>query len=213
MKRLLSVLVVVTMLVVCLFAGLDANKTQAQASEPPVTCTVQVSNVICVAAGVTILNQHLTLPTVTVPGPTVTIPPIRTTQTVTVPGPTQTVTAPGAVQTITEPGSVVTETVKPTNGPSALPTATQTVTAGGLTSVTTVTATPGQDDADDGTLDPDSGPLAAIPPTVVKAGVGVGIIALLAALILLGMYGGYYIGYKDSDKADANFFRALLNKQ
>lgn len=215
MKRISSVLVIIVMMVACLFAGIDAN--QAQASDPPpVTCTIQVSNVICVAAGITILNQHLDLPTVTVAGPTtnVTLPPIRTTQTVTVPGPTKTVQVPGQTQTIADPAQTVTQTVRPTNGPSALPTATQTVTTdSGLTSTTTITVSPVQPTPTSGTLDPDSGPLKNVPPVVIKTGVGVGIIALLALLILLGMYGGYYLGYKDSDKADANFFRALLNKE
>jgi hypothetical protein len=78
-------------------------------------------------------------------------------------------------------------------------------------SVTTVTATTRQDPAPSDTVDPGSGPFDAIPPPVVKAGVGLGIVAALAVLILIGMYAGYYIGYKDSEKAEANFFRALLN--
>jgi hypothetical protein len=201
MKRLVSILAVIAMLIACIFAGVNAS---AEANDPTPTCTVQVSNVICVLAGVTILNQPINVPTVHVTGPTVTvtIPPIRTTQTVTVPGPTHTVTAPGSTQTITASPVVTTETVTATNGPSALPTAT--VTANGLSSATTtVTATPRQDPSPSGTVDPDSGVLSNIPPTVVKTGVGLGIIALLALLILLGMYGGYYIGYRDSDKADA----------
>ena len=158
------------------------------------------------------MNQPISLPTVTVPGPTVTLPPPPRV-TVTVPGPTHTVTAPGGTQTISGPTQTVTQTTKPTNGPTALPTETVTVSGGLDTSATTVTATPRQPEPTSGTLDPDSGVLDSVPPVVVKAGVGVGIIALLAVLILLGMYGGYYIGYKDSDKADANFFRALLNKE
>ena len=215
MKRITAAFLIILLLMACLLAGADANRANAA---DPVECTVRVGNVICVAAGVTILNQPLNLPTVqvTVPGPTVTLPPpprATVTNTVTVPGPTVTApAAPGATQTITEPGSVTTITTGPTAGPTRLPGATQSVTET-ATAVTTVTATPRQDPSPSGTLDPDSGTIFNLPAPIVKTGVGFGIVSLLALLILLGMYGGYILGYKDSDKADANFFRALLNKE
>lgn len=37
-------------------------------------------------------------------------------------------------------------------------------------------------------------------------------VLLIVLFLLLGMYAGYYLGYKDSDKAEAKFIRAVLRK-
>lgn len=211
MKRIVSIFLVFLLIIACTFAAVDA-RNEAHAADPTPTCTVQVSNVVCVLAGVTILNSPINIPTVHVPGPTVTVSVPPVTQTVHIPGPTQTVTLPGGTQTITVTPAPATQTVTAPNSPSALPTATVTTTVQGGLGTTTVTSTPRQPQPTSGTLDPSGGgPLAGVPRIVKVTGVGVGIIALLALLILLGLYGGYYMGYKDSDRADANFFRALLN--
>lgn len=221
MKRLSVVLVVLVMLVACLFAA-TTSSSQAQAPEP--VCTVQLLNIVCVQAGVQVLNQPLAIPTVritlpplTVPGPTRTVTvspnPVRPTATV-----TQRVTetapgAPGATRTIQGPTTTVTKTVGPQKAPQA--TVTTTATPQVISSTETVTASPGQPTPTPGTLVPGGTRFFpdSIPPPVVKAGVGIGILLALAALILLGMYGGYYLGYKDKDKKEAKFLRALLNKE
>lgn len=84
-----------------------------------------------------------------------------------------------------------------------------------------VTITPqpepsGQDDTQGDTIEPEEEPAVVIPEIELSTpeAVGLGTLSILglALLILLGMWLGYYLGYKDSDKAEAKFYRALLGK-
>lgn len=136
-----------------------------------------------------------------IPGPTststVTPPPV----TVTVPGP------PGPTQTVTETSQP--ETVTAT--PDAVPDET-------VTETTTVSPSEtGQDPVDDGTLgdnEPDDtsdidfgdGDI-----TIEEAGIGILTLLALVGLLLLSMYAGYVLGYKDKEAKDTRFMRALLD--
>lgn len=173
--------------------------------EPLVNCSqVKISlsqvRITCSAAGIVVLNTVLNLPqappitlppivgpTIRVPGPTVHVPGPTQTATVNVPGGTQTVKAPGPTATVTE---------------SALPSAGPTVTV----------SASGQDSPSSGTLAPRD-PVISFPSinTVPKA-VGIGLLAtlLLVGLILLALWAGYVMGFKDKERKDNDFSRALL---
>jgi hypothetical protein len=45
----------------------------------------------------------------------------------------------------------------------------------------------------------------------VEAGIGLLTLLALIGLILLGMYAGYILGYKDKERKDTDFMRALLD--
>lgn len=195
--------------------ALNSN-TQANADSPLIYCsqvridkdTVQIN---CTVAGILQAPIFVQLPTV--PPVTIEVPVPGATQTikVNVPGPTKTVTVPGDTQTVSVPGPTKTVTVRPTsNSPTALPApGGQTVTESATvetTATVTVTAEPSEVPND---------PVVSIPgvPDVVeKAALGLLSIIALCALMLLGMYLGYYIGYRDSDSANARFMGALRDE-
>jgi len=122
-----------------------------------------------------------------------------------VPGPTATVTefvsGPQPVETITAPAQTVTTT--PNAGP---------------TSTVTITAEPSRQPATEGgTIGPDNNDTVLTFPKIELStpevvGLGIGTVALMMLLIILGMWAGYYLGYKDSDKAEARFLKSLLTK-
>lgn len=203
------------------------------------TVTVVVDNVVEVPGPtVTIPGETVTLPvpgptvtvpgaTVTAPGATVTLPPI--------PGPTvslppiireiikiiqlpgETVTLPSETRTVTKsPEPRIIERV--VNGPERV---VRVVQPGrpGPTVTATVTATPeaGQPGPVPDRIEP-AAPLD--PPGIdfsdginTPAEVGLSTLTLLGlmGLILLGLYGGYILGYKDKERAETNFMRALLD--
>lgn len=190
-------------------------------------CILDISGTIgLVICGGEIIDR-LPLPTITIKGPTITLPPLppvtirppRVTETVTVPGPTTVVTqAPGGtetvyvVETVVGPTSNVTvsttetTTARPSDGP------TQTVTE---QTETTVTASPTrQPEPDDGKVEPEppAVDLGDGKTTIVEAGLGVLSLLALVGLILLGLYAGYVLGYKDRENKDTKFMRALLEQ-
>jgi hypothetical protein len=200
----------------------EAQAAPATSAEPVINCTDikigQQVRIKCTAAGIVVLNTVVDLPVVQLPGATIKLP--GETETITK-GPTKTITAtpgnnePGATVTITKPAQPgPTTTLRPNGQP--VPMVTKTTTE---TQTTTVTATPSATATTGGTIDPrtdkDDG-VIQIPETTLDApeAVGIGTLAvfLMALLILLGMYAGYYMGYKDSEKAEADFFRSLLRK-
>lgn len=170
----------------------------------------------CVAAGVLVLSTTIPLPTIQLPGATITLPNQTETVTVrpepiTVPGPTTTVTK--TTQPNVEPRII--------QGPTRTVTASQTVTGPTATSTATVTATPTpsrQPVSDGDTMEsPDEEDSVVVIPELdlsFPEAVGLGLLSVLAIalLILLGMYSGYYIGYKDSEKQEAKFLRSLLRR-
>jgi hypothetical protein len=89
-----------------------------------------------------------------------------------------------------------------------------------VTATETVTAEPtGQPATTPGTIEPT--PSDDLRPQIfpevdlgTPGAVGLGFfsILLISTLILIGMYAGYYLGYKDGDKEEAKFLRALLGK-
>lgn len=219
--RIASIVVVLFMALVMIPIAWHSN-TQAEAYDPAVNCsqvridkdTVQIN---CSIAGVAVAPIYVQLPTV--PPVTVNVPVPGATQTikVNIPGPTKTVTvavtAPGATQTVHEPGPTKTVTVRPTpNSPSALPSSGGQSSSGSGTVETTVTATTTV------TAEPSTGPndpvisIPGVPDVVNKAALGLLSIIALVALMLVGMWLGYYIGYRDSDSANARFMRALRDE-
>jgi formin 2 len=189
-----------------------AIQPPADSVQPIVYChTVvgQQTRVVCNAAGIIVLNQVVNVPTVTLPpvtGPTVTVPVPGHTETVHVPGPT--IKEPGSTETIYEPGETVTEHSTVTAQPSSLP------------SPSTITVSPsGQPGTTGGTVvpTPDQGNSITtiyrnIPGPLKTVGISTLALLLLVGLLLLGMWLGYILGYKDSDRANARFMQALRDK-
>lgn len=179
-----------------------------------VECTDTLGNII--PAGQ--VNLETVIDEVLVPGPTITLPPItkfverpRATRTITVPGPTKYVTPEASTQRVFVSGP--TRTV-------AGPVRTTTVTPDSMAVEATVTATETvtrQTTVYRDKVVPDNKPdefLFDFPPvsTPEAVGIGIGAVVALMLLVLLALMGGYAIGYKDSDKENANFMNALRDK-
>lgn len=184
-----------------------ASSQPAQATDV-INCTsLRISTdqvrIQCTAAGLVVLNTVVNLP----PGPTIEVTLPAATVTVRVPGPSETQTikvpVPGPTKTVH-----VTETVL---GPSSAP-STATVTVPGPT----ITMTTGQVDNDDGTLDPEpDDPVVSIPnidSPAKAAGLGLALLLIIIGIALCGLYAGYVLGYKDSDRKSADFIQAMLDK-
>lgn len=240
MKRIISVLVVVVMLICCGFS-ISANAAdpepnpQAASAAPLVDCQVVVGNntrVVCSAAGLVVLNTEVNLPTVTLPPLVVrtTAPGTVTTRTVEVPGNTRTVTRtaqpePQGIVTVTRTASpepritsapTATRTINPTvtATSTATATATSTVTAPGQTETSYVTVAPAPTQvAEPGT---DRNTFIPLPfpedNPVLKAVVGTGYILAFLALLILTMWLGYYLGYKNSDRENSNFLKLISDQ-
>jgi hypothetical protein len=182
-------------------------------------CMVQTSNnssslLICDGNLVKKIPIPVISTTVTIPAPTAPPAPAVPTVTVTVPGPTQTVYRPGKKIEVPGPTKTIyyaeieTRTkYLPYPKPVFL---TETVTASGQPNQTSATVgsapSPSSGEETSGGNDTAS-PFSKVPAKII----GISTLTALAllALILLGMYIGYYIGYKDSDKENANFMAAL----
>jgi hypothetical protein len=215
-KAILSVIsVVILVLIPIALVGF----TQRAAADPLVSCdTAQSGNTLtisCEAAGVNVLHTSVKLP-VDVKTVTIRIP---------VPGPVRTITEPGSIKTIIEPGSTATVTRTVTIHDHS--TVTIAPHAHVSHEVKTLTVEPSRDSSPHlsrqphvvpATIGPSELPqpvihLPAITingPTAV--GIGIFTIAIFVGLIVLGLWFGYYMGYKDSDKAEAKFLRALLRR-
>lgn len=201
-----------------------------------------VVNTLGVKVCGTLLGQPLPeVATITVQGPTVTVPPVTVTDVVTVrpdpirltetirPDPvrtTETVTLPPAPQatvTVTEnadgtpiatstPQPTVTETVRPNGEP--VPTVTQTVTE----EPEQVTR---QDPDESGSIEPeqDDEPFFSpdvdfdfTDPTITEAGIGLLSALLLIGLIMGSMLYGFHRGRKSEQSGEADFLRTLLDR-
>lgn len=221
--RAISLAIVAFMMFVMIpLAALSNTAPEATAAPvaqqaPVVTCTqarisLKQVRITCSALGVVVLNSVIDLPSVQV-----TLPPV----TVTLPGATATVRVPGpTVKVPGPPGPTATVTQIVPGAPGATITrAPQTVTASPTATVTeNPTVSPsGQPTTDGGTIGPDSNDTVLTFPKVElntpeAVGLGIGAILFLMLLILLGMWAGYYLGYKDSEKNEANFLKTLLGK-
>jgi hypothetical protein len=80
----------------------------------------------------------------------------------------------------------------------------------------TVSPSPRQEPTTPATIDPSDSivtipniPFVPLPP---KVEAGIGIVLLGALLIILGLFSGYYLGYKDAEKNEARFLKSLLNR-
>jgi len=172
-------------------------------------CTDVLGNVIP-AGQITVEPQVIVSEIIkNVPGPTVTA-----TATVKVPGPIRTIRPPQATRTVTviRPQVTVTKTLPPP------PRATRTLTSAPET--TTITASPTetpsrQTGTNDGTvrqgrtffsldINPRDGKI-----TAGEAGLGILAILGIIGLFYLGLYLGYYLGFKNKEKDDTHFMRAL----
>lgn len=207
MKRIIVSLVMLVMLILAPAAPANAE-----------VCTINVQGTVGIVVCAGQVIGQVPLPTVTASGPTVTLPPIPgvttiipgPTQTVQVPGPTATVTVPGDSETVTLSGPTVTATV-PGRTPQAVPTQTITISPVPDSTVTT-TETVNQGSKVD---KPDSDSvLFDLPPLTTKQTVGYSLVVLLilCGLIVFGLWLGYVIGYKDSERKEMKFLDALRDQ-
>lgn len=142
----------------------------------------------------------VTLPPVTVPGPveTIRLPGETVTVTNPVPGPTKTIVEPA--ETVTAPGATV--TVRPSERPSEAP------EAGPTETVTVNTTETGQPEQESGTIEPDEPKIDLSRPGTALAAAGIGFAILVIAMII-SLWGGYALGYKDRERKEARFLMAL----
>lgn len=171
-------------------------------------------------AGIKICGELLGQPLPEVVEVTVTAPPIRVpgpTQTITVRPPQATVRAPGPTVRIPGPTQTVTvvpEVPQPTGRPAPTQTVTETVTSSPLPAPRQevdqsdiVRPEPSEDGFFRFDFDPFDDEVTAGEVTV-----GVGAILGLLGLILLSLYAGYFLGYRDKEKKETDFMRALLER-
>lgn len=152
---------------------------------------------------------------VIVPGPTVTLPPLpRATVTERVPVPGETVTqevevrVPSEERTVFErfpiPGTII-----------SVPGPTKTVTEKASPAPTvTITESPVVSPENEVDSVDDDGVLFDLPPLSTPEAVGIGALALLAlcGLIILGLWLGYILGWKDKERREMKFLEALRDQ-
>lgn len=169
-------------------------------------CTDNLGNII--PAGQITLEPEVIVSEISVPGPTVTVK---------VPGPVKVIRPPRATttKTVTLPRATATATVTRTLPPK--PRATRTLTSAPETTTVTATATvtPRQDTPRDGSIEPGRDFFSFdIDPsddnlTAGEAGLGALALVGLVTLFFLGLYSGYYLGFRNKEKDDTDFMRAL----
>lgn len=234
MKRLFVLLAMVVLILGLTSA--PASAECASGSQGVTACVSDSGQLTVSVLGQQVLNTTITLPTTRVevpvptivPGPTETVTVripgseetirVKVPVEVPVPGPTRTVTVTERV-VVTEQGERTTVTLTPrpkNNGgdapqtnpgptPDAVPDSTPTVTETGQPLPEPDTIGPARP------LQPKEEVLIDLPELTAPEAVGVGFLTLLAlmGLLLLGMYGGYALGFKESADKDKNFMREL----
>lgn len=221
-KAVGAVFAVVLMVVLC-FGLATSGTTPAHAESQNCVLDVQGAVALVVCGGeqigqvpiprVTVSVPPVTLPPITLPP--VTLPPIKlpqVTEFVTIRPPQITVRDPALTQTVTEtatetviqPGETITRTQ------TVQPTPTETITE----QSSPAPDRSRQDGGSDDTLPEDESDIDFTDDDITAEEVGIGLITLsgLIGLILLAMYGGYAIGYKDADKENATFMDSLLSR-
>jgi hypothetical protein len=242
MKHVLSALVGVVLIVALTLGSIFATPTSA----PAAPLAQETEGCVITIAGVkvcgTLLGQPLPeVVEVTVPGPTITLPPVTVTDVVTIrpdpirvtetirpapvritetvtlpplPQPTATVTesVPNGVPSVSPPRATVTETVRPNGQP--VPTVTETAT---VTPDPEVTRQP---DPESDTVEPNNDPPFFSPDidfgddTVTAGEAGVGLLGalLIIGLILAGMAYGFRRGIAVENREEAYFLRSMLDR-
>lgn len=228
MKRFLTALLLVVFLL--LPATAYAAEEPAIASCEIVNISGPIAYIQCVdALGNIIPAGQVDLPEVIkqvdvlVPGPTVTLPPLPPATVTLPPAPIVTQFIPGPTETVTDtvrvPGPTATTTVSEPSGTETIylqsPTETVTKTPEAIPAPTvteTVTNTVTKEVEVD-KPQPD-GVLFDPPPLTVPGAVGYSVLALLlmCGLILLGLWLGYILGYKDSEREERKFLEALRDQ-
>jgi len=211
--KVLSAVVSLVMVIVLAFgAALSPEPVQAA---PAPQCIVQVQGTVglVVCAGLPIVQ--VPLPTVQVSGPTISLPPV-TLPPITLPAETVTVQIPGGTETVTQTVNVLeTETLEPSvtvDNTDSLSNDTPSV----LPQPTVSASETGQNPPGDGTIgtedDPPNVDLGDGKTTIVEVGLGLLATVGIVALIVLALWTGYYIGYKDKEKNDTSFMRSVLEQ-
>ena len=164
------------------------------------------------------IKTTVTLPPLPVQTRTVTLPPLpRATETRFLPRPTETRTViiPGEERTVTETQTRTREIFVPSKTRTVLgPVVTETAAPETISVTETVTASPTrQPSTDSGTISP--GDVFLDPPALTApeaAGIGALTLLFLGGLVLLALWGGYVLGYKDSDRENRKFMAALRDQ-
>jgi hypothetical protein len=224
-KHSLAGFVATLIVVLCVLIPVTLiNQSQDSASATAQQgCVVDITGIVgVVVCGGEVVDQ-INLPTVNITETRLLPPPPQAT--VTVPGPTATNNVPGPTKTITVFLEGPTKTVTVREREEIIVPVEKTKT---------VTATPSrQPDISDGTVAPspepepedntlvagdsyEQGPvtklLDRIDTPAEIAGLSTLTLLILIGLLLLGMYGGYSFGYRDSDRENANFMQALRDQ-
>ena len=213
--------------------GGDGESGSPSPDAAPVSCKANPTghrvDIECKAAGVVVLKLSVPIPDDTITLPPVTLPPVKVTATVTAPPrppvtiqATKTVHVPGPTRTQFLGGSTATVTATPrASSTQGVPLPGITRATATVTKTVTVKSLPsGQPKPSHDTLGPDHSIIPDIPiidfsgsGPVQKATLGFVAIITLIALVLLSMYAGYYLGFKDSNRNEAKFLDALLKKK
>lgn len=214
MRNAAASLIIVLMIIATPFAIVFSSQVDTEASvnmsTPMVECKElrigQEIKIRCSADGKEVLNETIRIPAATPEPPTIPSPPAQN------PSPTpQPQPSPGPTKNATLP----TPAPEATRAPET-PAATPRETA--EEPLQTVSPGPRQTPSPTATIEPPpvDDTVLSIPEIELDIAEAVGIgtlgLLLLTGLFLLGMYAGYYMGYKDSDKAEAKFYKSLLRR-
>lgn len=148
------------------------------------------------------------IPPITIPGPTITLPPI--------PGPTKTVTKPAKpakTKTVTapaKPAKTVRVTVTQPPPPAKTVTATRIIREPAAVVTRQVIIKRDTIEPAPKTVSPPAVRLGDGEVTFVETTLTLAALLGLMSLGLLAMYVGYILGYKDKERKDTNFMRAVL---
>jgi phage baseplate assembly protein gpV len=214
------IMTIILVLVPVIGIGAVNNDRPAEAknvSQADQTITVPGQTITVPGPPVTVPGPRITIPgpRITIPGPTITIPGGVRTIEVPIPGPTRTVTVRTAPETVTIKPPPDTRSV-------TVPGPTETVSERETVTVSTSESGGRQEPSGSATLDSGNpGPTINLPDIDLSTPKGIALgtltVMALAGLILLGLWTGYYMGYKDrvahEAKDEVSFIKSLLNRE